>query len=90
MVKLHEGMTTAAGQLVHGRTSHHFKWLATKKWASARTDDKSFGSRTRVVKGIAGDQGQQLTRGGLQNPRLVGTDNLGEHDTVVRTVFQKQ
>jgi hypothetical protein len=46
------------------------------------TDDESFRRRTRVVKGVTGDQRQQLTRGRLQNPRLVGVDGIGEPDTV--------
>src|SRR5467141_2230163 len=49
---------------------------------SAGTDDESFRRRTGVVKGVTGDQRQQLTRGRLQNPRLVGTDDIGEPDTV--------
>src|SRR5467141_1244752 len=49
---------------------------------SAGTDDESFPRRTGVVKGVTGDQRQQLIRGRLQNPSLVGTDDIGEPDTV--------
>jgi len=34
------------------------------------------------MKGITGDQRQQLTCGSLQNPGLVGKDDIGELDTV--------
>jgi hypothetical protein len=34
------------------------------------------------MKGIAGDQRQQLTCGRLQNPGLVGKNDIGELDTV--------
>jgi len=34
------------------------------------------------MKGIAGDQRQELTGGRLQNPGLVGKDDIGELDTV--------
>ena len=49
---------------------------------SAGAHDESFGCRAGVIKGITGDQRQQLTRGRLQNPRLVRKDNIGESDTV--------
>jgi hypothetical protein len=34
------------------------------------------------MKGITGNQRQHLTRGRLHNPRLIGTDNIGELDAV--------
>jgi hypothetical protein len=49
---------------------------------SAGSHHESLRRWADVMKGITGDQRQELTCGRLQKPGLVGKDDIGELDTV--------